>query len=920
MITLTENTITAYSSLHELREAHARLRKLHSEGETGQVLDEVDIFIQRASETGAILDNDDDRRLAQSFLDYWVTVLYRAKRTPSDAILDEFDPSLAPQLDDSLCPYKGLNAFQENDQDLFFGRQRLIESVVSHLKESNFLAVVGPSGSGKSSLVLAGLLPELKKGELEGSQEWQYFPPFVPGSNPLRNLAMSIKPDASAQWIADTIEKLKADRFYLAKTLCGSVEGKPSVIVIDQFEEIFTLCTEEIRNAFVDNLVTFVQTPNPKPIVILTLRSDYEAQIVSLPELIPLFELGDVRIIPLASADLYEAIEEPAKRVGLKFEDGVVDALVKDILGELAGLPLLQFALLRLWRMRDHNRITWRAYQSLGGARRALALCADEFYKNLFDEDQAVVKRILLRLARPSEGFEVTSNRVRRKTLKVAGETSEAVDRGVDLLVGAGLVRLTRGKIPADDQVEVAHEALIRNWPKLVGWLEEERIRLRKRLRITAAEEQWVELSRDPGALLAGSLLEEALEYKERNELSEPENEFVAASVAAIEAAEREKEAARQRELELERARSLALEQRNELERARNVALEQRNEWVVKHAKKTRRFAVVFATVALLAIIFAAFGAQQRRQANLSADRAKASERQATESAKEAQQKKKDAEEQRQLVSKRNEELEEANETIKKESARAVLQTKIAEANAAQAREAQRKYQLAWKRANEESEKNKREVVRFQVLSIQLWVEQLRSIERQASQLQKDGKLEDALSMYSDLLQEYRTLRFPRSERRVLSEIAEIHKARGASAKETAAREEMAKLPTPIELVLAKTILERGIDAAVSQYNELKKTDPTKYDFTEGGLNDLGYVLLQGKRTNEAIEIFKLNVRAYPDRANPYDSLGEAYMIAGNKDLAIENYKKALELAITTGDERRKKSATEALKKLGANP
>jgi energy-coupling factor transporter ATP-binding protein EcfA2 len=876
-----ESTAMLYPSLLELKETHSRLRKLHKEGATPTLLDEVETFIQRGSATGAILDNDDDRRITQSYLDYWVTILYRAKRTPSDATVVEFDPSLALQLDDSMCPYRGLNAFQESDRNVFFGRERLIETITGALAETRLLAVVGPSGSGKSSIVLAGLLPALKNGVVEGSENWQYFPPMVPGSNPLRNLALAIKlkdplttsarHQNTADFLAKQIQSLREDHSDLARTV-KNLSDMPAVIVVDQFEEVFTLCADEqLRSAFVENLVNLAQAPDSKHVVILTLRSDWETQIVSFPELMHLFERGHIRVTPLTSGDLYQTIEEPAKRVGLRFEDGVVDALVKDILGEAAGLPLLQFALLRLWKMRNHNRITWPSYKSLGNARRALALTADEFYQGLIPQDQPVVKRILLRLARPTEGFEVTSNRVRRQTLDLAGDTSEAVDRALNKLVGAGLVRLTRGEIPADDQVEVAHEALIRNWPTLVGWLEDERVRLRKRLRLSAVADQWVESGRDPGGLMGGSLLHEALEYKD---LNEPENEFIRASQAAIEMAATEKEEIRQRELDLEREKVQALQERNGL--------------IVRHARRTRLFAVVFALVALSSMGFAGIAIKQRRQESTIRKLAEDSRQQAQASATQASEAKRLAEQRNRIALEKAKLLEQAYADLQQQKTKASQEEKtrmgllirLAELKAADARKAVKEAVEEKDRANQEA-----------------WLSNLARVETDATLLERDNQQQDALEIYTLLARYYGASKMKRNQRRVLGGMQRIYHAQGDAPKEKQVQEQMASLPTPIGEALAKSIQDQGVELAVSRYHELKRTEPNKYDFAEDELNSLGYKLLRGNKVKDAIEVFKLNVEAYRDSYNTYDSLAEAYMIDGNhKELAIWNCRRSLEL------------------------
>lgn len=430
-----------YPSMSSLKEAHVALLRRHRQGSDVELLDNAEEFLTRGSATGVYLDSTDDRLASQSLLDYWVTILYKAKRTPPDATLAEFDPQLSPELADNLCPYRGLNAFQEEDSDLFFGRQRLVEQLVQKAKTERLLFVVGASGSGKSSLVLAGLIPILRNGILEGSERWRYFPRMVPGTNPLRNLASALQSfyGQTAEWAAEQGRLLREDPRHLPNLLKDSDE--PAVLIVDQFEEVFTLCLDDgLRESFVATLAALAESDGARHLAVITMRTDYEPHLVHLTTLMPLLERGQVRITPLTAADLHEAIEAPARCIGLKFEDGIVDALVKDILGEPAGLPLLQFTLLRLWKMREdgRSRITWSSYKKLGGARRALALTADEFYEHLPEEKKITAKRILLRMVRPSGTSEVMSNRVKRSSLSF--EAQHRIDEVLDGLHKAGLV------------------------------------------------------------------------------------------------------------------------------------------------------------------------------------------------------------------------------------------------------------------------------------------------------------------------------------------------------------------------------------------------------------------------------------------------------------------------------------------------
>ena len=287
----------------------------------------------------------------------------------------------------------------------------------------------------------------------------------------------------------------------------------------------------------------------------MTMRSDFETYALMYPEFESLFRRARMTMVPLNAAELREAILKPAESVGLKFEEGVVEALIQDILGEPAALPLLQFTLLRLWEMRIRNRVTWDSYRRLGGGRLALANSADEFYDSLIPEEQVTARRILLRMVRPAEGLEVTSKRILRVSLYTKGEASDRVDRVLDKLIKARLVRLTDRETPEEAQVEVAHEALVRNWPRLVHWLETEREKLRQRFSLMEASKQWDSHSRVPEALWRGSLLEKATDYPD---LSALEKQFIEASWEAADAQEREREASHQRELE--QAKALAQE------------------------------------------------------------------------------------------------------------------------------------------------------------------------------------------------------------------------------------------------------------------------------------------------------------------------------------------------------------------------
>lgn len=573
-----EPTSLPYVSLAALRAAHNHLLATHRQsGNTPELLAAAELFIEQGRTLGALLDGEEERAVAQSALDYWAAILYRSGLEPPESGLAEFDWSLAPELPDPLCPYLGLDAFAEQHQPLFFGRERLIGEAHQALATSRLLAVVGPSGSGKSSLVLAGLLPALKQDAAAGGAQWQVAPRMVPGSDPLANLAralLAVQVDAPADpqaWAEQQAARLAVAPQHLLELIAP--QGAPLLLVVDQFEEAFTLCVDDAaRSAFIACLLSLCQTPGRSHTLILTMRTDFEHLLSRLPDFQPLFERHVFRVTPLNAAELRASIEAPAELIGLKFERGLVDALLHDILGEPAALPLLQFTLLKLWEQRRRNYITWEAYRSLGGGRLALANSADAFYQSLIPEEQWTARRILLRMVRAGAGLEITSNRVRLDALHSAGEAQDRVDRVLGKLIAASLVRVTQGDIASDAQIEIAHEALVRNWPTLVTWLEEERENLRQRQRLTDAARQWTALGRAQGALLSATLLHETGRFVEATgvELSSLELEFMQASEQAI-VAEQQRELERQ--IELQRARLEARRQAQNARRLRRVAL-----------------------------------------------------------------------------------------------------------------------------------------------------------------------------------------------------------------------------------------------------------------------------------------------------------------------------------------------------------
>lgn len=552
---------TPFPSLAAMRDEHSEMLKRQREsGTTPEFLNEVKTFLQRGRATGTRLDVDADRSTAQTLLDYWATALFRAtKEEMPEVALTEFDPTLGGELADELCPYVRLGDLNENKTALFFGWQRLIGECLERLKRFHLVAIVGATGSGRSSLANLGLLPALKEGALPGSESWHYFPTIVPGSDPLTSLGRATLPAGTnvEDWVAQQAKGFRRDPDHLARLL-GETGVAASVLLVDQFEQVFTQCGDtKDRQAFIENLLGVAQSPNSSHAVILVLRNDYASQVGQFESLQQLLQRDQAQV-PMAftTSELRQAIEEPAKRVGLRFDEGLVDQLLLDIQGDPAALSLLQFTLLQMWEYRQRDRVTWEVYNRFGAGRLALERTAEAVYKGLSHDEQETARRILLQLVRPGEGQEISCTSLRREEMYQRGERNESVDRVLDQFIRARLIRFTPEGTPQKGEITVAHESLVGRWTRLQQWLNEERDAHRRRLRLTVAAKQWHEKGRDLGALWRGSLLQEARDYPD---LSDLEKAFVDASQTAVEQVEREKQAAFERDLT--QARNLAIEQ-----------------------------------------------------------------------------------------------------------------------------------------------------------------------------------------------------------------------------------------------------------------------------------------------------------------------------------------------------------------------
>jgi WD40 repeat protein/DNA-binding SARP family transcriptional activator len=402
------------------------------------------------------------------------------------------EPAQAHRL--PVCPYKGLAAYGPDDAAYFVGRERLIAETLAHLVDTELLAVVGPSGSGKSSLVRAGLLPALAAGTLPGSQRWQQLL-LTPGDRP-----------------AEALDRALADLPSEGRTL----------LVVDQLEELFTLAVADQRQAFVDRLVEALRSPYADVVAVVTLRSDYYGHCADYPDLAKLVQATTVLVGAMHPEELHRAIEVPAELAGLEVEPGVTEAILADAADQPGALPLVSTALLALWEHRAGRRLTLAGYAQTGGVRGAIARLADGVYDGFDPHQQAIARAILLRLTEPGEG----GNEMRRRARRSELGDDEATTKVLSTLVARRL-------LIADDQtVEVAHEALLREWPRLRGWLEEDRQGRRLHHQLTEAANQWAAHDRDPEQLYRGARLAAALDWARGHDpdLNDSERAFLTAS------------------------------------------------------------------------------------------------------------------------------------------------------------------------------------------------------------------------------------------------------------------------------------------------------------------------------------------------------------------------------------------------------
>jgi WD40 repeat protein/class 3 adenylate cyclase len=574
-----------------------RLARLLSAGYGGQILASASAFahLEKELPAGVALRGLGTHRLkdlADPMPIYQVIVPDLPAVFPPLKTLDAPPATLlAEELPEPINPYKGLRAFQEADSADFFGRAALTERLLARLAAPDaagrFLAVVGPSGSGKSSVVRAGLVPAVRDGRLPGAEDW-FVVEMIPGAQPLDELAagllrVAVSPQTASGDAGSLAAQLAAGPDGLARTLAAVLppdSGTELLLVIDQFEEVFTLVEDEaVRNTFLQALVTAVSAPGSRLRVVITLRADFYDRPLLHPELGSLVRACTEVVLPLTPDELREAVVAPAGRVGVRLEPELLAVIVQEVGEQPGALPLLQYALTELFEHRDGRTLTLGAYRAGGGVLGALARRADDIYAGLDPAEQEIARQLFLRLVTLGEGVEDTRRRVPRSELAALDTDSAALDTVLDAFGRYRLLTFDRDPISRAPTVEVAHEALIRTWRHLRTWLDTSRDDLRVQRQLATAAADWSQAGRDPSFLATGTRLGQfaALDNEAvRLALTGTERAYLDASLEADKAREAAEQEQQQRELAAAQALAAAEHQRATATAATNRLLRQR--------------------------------------------------------------------------------------------------------------------------------------------------------------------------------------------------------------------------------------------------------------------------------------------------------------------------------------------------------
>lgn len=490
------------------------------------------------------------------FLSRYTWVVFRDSLNDESAIYRlscgirgvEPGPDPASAVAKEANPYRGLEIFDVDDALFFHGREALTKNLVSALLPARnvprFFAVIGPSGSGKSSLVRAGLLASLKQGMIPDSEAW----PIVickPGERPLENLAVALSEvmgidDPSS--LRRLTEDLASDSQMLNLTtrliLRSAPEDRHLLIFVDQFEEVFTLCSEETaRKALIENLLYAATNQGGQTVVVITLRADFYGSCSSYPALTSVMPSRQLLVGAMNKEELRRAIERPAQLAGLELGSGLADLLLREMEDQPGYLPLLQHALSQIWQRREGSHLTIEAYREIGGVTGTLERHAEAVYAQFTEVEKAVCQQLLLRLVQPDDQQGATRRRLFLDGLLLDSDAA-TLRKVINQLTVERLLTTGDEKKPG---VELAHEALITGWKRLQEWINGNRNALQVRRRLDEAATEWVAKDHEPSYLYHGARLAQAEEWAASHpkEVDITARDFLAASIARREEVER---------------------------------------------------------------------------------------------------------------------------------------------------------------------------------------------------------------------------------------------------------------------------------------------------------------------------------------------------------------------------------------------
>jgi DNA-binding SARP family transcriptional activator/WD40 repeat protein/tRNA A-37 threonylcarbamoyl transferase component Bud32 len=436
-----------------------------------------------------------------------------------------------PARSDARNPYKGLDTFTEADAADFFGRDALVDELLDRVRSGGLTLVVGPSGIGKSSVVRAGLVPRLRSGALPGSEQWLITDMF-PAASPFDELAVALA-RVSTRQPSGLIDGLRSGRLTLDDAVSRLTDGATVVLVIDQFEELYThVPAEEERRSFLDTITTLAGSDPANLKVVATLRADFFDKPLEYADFGAAVRDRILPVPAMSVSELADAVRRPADQVGVAVDDDMVTAMAEEAAGQAGGLPLLEYTLAELFEHRDQDRLTLAGYRADGGLAGSIGRRAEEVFGGLSPAAQAAAREVFIRLVTVDEDSEDTRRRVRRSELDQLSCGPHDVAAVLDAFGSRRLLTFDRDATSRGPTVEVAHEAILRDWERLAGWIDDARNDLLIRRRIDSAAREWDEAGRDPSYLIGGARLEQAEAWSAAGalEVTTTERDFIADS------------------------------------------------------------------------------------------------------------------------------------------------------------------------------------------------------------------------------------------------------------------------------------------------------------------------------------------------------------------------------------------------------